>query len=67
MLRPLSEVPFDKLRIGDPVISAIGQNGEITGLIPNDDGTVLIQWAGAQESSCYHHLTDKVMHGTKES
>jgi|GEM_PF-92376 len=59
--RPLNTVPFERLQIGDRVISNLKNPGKITGLIPHDDNTVIMEWVNnPQPSHVYHCLADKV-------
>lgn len=56
----LSEVPFDKLKIGDKLISAVGTPGHITGFIPMDnacqqeDNEIEISWDDGKTSEIWH-------------
>lgn len=56
----VSNIPFENLKIGTPVISAIGNAGKITKLIPreqayrNEDNDVVIEWDNGKISEIWH-------------
>lgn len=60
-MTPMSELPYEELRVGMMCMSARGLSGVITQLIPEDDGTICILWISGSTSKVYAHLTDEVM------
>jgi len=64
----LSDIAFEKLRVGDHVISAIGTNGRITHLREDmfykksdeDRYSVSIDWDNGNKSTVKHYECDKI-------
>lgn len=59
----LNEVPFEKISVGDRVVSALGRIGYIKAIVPEDDNSIWIEWEGGgrpKESLVYHHLSDRI-------
>ncbi len=52
--KSFKDVPFEKLAVGDNVISIFGKNGKIAFLDPQDDNFVLIVWEDGRQSGWYH-------------
>ena len=53
-IQKLNNVPFEELRVGGRVISALGKNGVIVLINPDDDNWVEIEWEDSGRSGWYH-------------
>lgn len=72
MTKPLSEIPFDKLSVGDPLISAINNPGKIAEIIPAgtkcsrgytwDEPTIIIKWDAGNFSFAPHVDCDRIIY-----
>lgn len=59
----LSEVPWDNLFIGMPVLSAMGVPGKIVKLLDDTQDifpSIWIHWENSKDSWVFHHQADKV-------
>lgn len=62
----LSDVPFDKLKVGDKLISAVGQPGKITKLTDKEfasqqeDNEIEVEWDSGKTSKFWHFWGGKV-------
>lgn len=59
----LSDIPWESLYVGMPVISALGIPGKIITLLqhPEDrDPSIVIDWDNGDGSWAFHYQTDKV-------
>jgi len=62
----VSEIPYEKLSVGDIIISALNHKGEIVELYPEDDKSLEIVWENGNASYAYHHQCDKIEYVGKE-
>lgn len=59
----LSDIPWDSLYIGMPVISSRGVRGRVVTLLDDTQDrlpSIWIDWENAKESWVFHHQADKV-------
>lgn len=65
-MRTLSEVPFDKLKLNDKILSVRNVEGKIVELIPKEkatrqeDNEVVIHWDNGNKSHLWHFWATNV-------
>ncbi len=56
----LSEVSWEDIKVGDKVISHIGNDGVVTKLDVEDDYSIYITWSSGRTSISYHNLSEHI-------